>query len=46
MSDPIVRIKIIAHDYEGVDLKIVEQALLFGLPGLQASIDKIINKAG
>ena len=36
----------IAHDYEGVDLKIVEQALLFGLPGLQTSIDEIIKRIG
>lgn len=33
----------IAHDYEGVDMYIIETAIRFGLPSLKNSILKIIN---
>jgi uncharacterized protein with HEPN domain len=32
----------IAHDYEGVDLAVVETALRFGLPSLEKSVDEIL----
>lgn len=35
----------IAHDYEGVDLDIVENAIRFGLPSLQKSISKILSNS-
>ncbi len=35
----------IAHDYEGVDLAVVEAALRFGLPSLENSVDKILKKS-
>lgn len=35
----------IAHDYEGVDLAVVETALKYGLPSLEKSVDKILKKS-
>ncbi len=34
----------IAHDYDGVDLSIIEDVVRYGIPSLKSSIDKINNK--
>jgi len=33
----------IAHDYDGVDLSIIEDVIRYGIPSLQNSINKILN---
>jgi len=33
----------IAHDYDGVDLSIIEDVIRYGIPSLQNSINKIFN---
>jgi len=35
----------IAHDYEGLDMSVVESALKHGLPSLRESIDAILNSS-
>ncbi|MBV5279660.1 MAG: DUF86 domain-containing protein [Campylobacteraceae bacterium] len=34
----------IAHDYDGVDLSIIENVIRYGLPSLQESVDEILKR--
>jgi uncharacterized protein with HEPN domain len=33
----------IAHDYDGVDLSIIEDAIRYGIPSMKTSVDKILS---